>query len=621
MRRLILNLSLLIVVPLYFFACSSGVKEFRFALISDTHITQNERAIDDLRRAVEQINNTEGLDFVLVTGDLTDKGDRESLQKTKDLLDELNIKFYIVPGNHETKWSESGSTDFGHIFGYERFKFEHNGYIFLGFNTGPIIRMMDGHVAPQDITWLEEEFSAAKKGTPFILVTHYPLQDGDVDNWYEVTDLARKYNVKAVLGGHYHSNRLLSYDGIPGILHRSSLRDKADGVGGYSILEMTSDSLLVYEQMIGQEPRQWGGYALNEKYYDIDNSGYMRPSDSVNVNYSDVSRVWLNEIGNTILSAPVLYNDMVYVTDDAGVVSCLSLKDGSLIWEYKTDNRIVGTAAVDKGVVVLGSADNYIYALNADDGELIWKFAAEEPVLGSVTIDNEVAYVGASDGCMRAFNIHSGDLIWEFDGVEGYIETKPLVYQDKVVFGAWDNYMYALDSSDGTLVWKWNDGRAGMLYSPAAVWPVGAHGKVFFTAPDRVMTAADINTGKTVWRTAQSTVRETIGLSEDQTKVYSKTMQDSVVCYSALGNRPVRLWAVDVQYGYDHAPSMPVEKDGVLFGSTKNGLIFALDASDGDVMWKHKVGNSIINTVVPLDNSSCLFTSGDGVVGLISTKE
>lgn len=38
-----------------------------------------------------------------------------------------------------------------------------------------------------------------------------------------------------------------------------------------------------------------------------------------------------------------------------------------------------------------------------------------------------------------------------------------------------------------------------------------------------------------------------------------------------------------------------------MFGSTKEGLIFALEAQTGKVLWKHKIGNSLISTVVPLN--------------------
>lgn len=616
-----ISILILIVISLLFFTVSLCGQSFRFALVTDLHITKDSLAYNDLKRTVEQINNTSDISFVLVTGDITEEGDRESLYKAKSLLDKLKVKYYIISGNHETKWSESGSTDFGHIFGSERFKFQYNGYTFLGFATGPIIRMMDGHVAPQDIAWLEKEFSSAKPDEPFILVTHYPLQDGDVDNWYEVTDVARKYNVKVVLGGHYHSNKLFFYDGIPGILNRSNLRDKSDKLGGYSIYDITGDSIIVYEQKIGQEIRKWGGYSLKKEYYTADNSLYKRPSDSVNQIYPQVHRKWMTKIGHTIYSSPVLYGKNIYVGDDAGFLTCLSLKDGRKIWDFKSGNRIVGTPAASNGIIVFGSADKNIYGLDASSGKLVWKYPVKEAVLGAVTIDNNIAYIGVGDHTMRALDIKTGKLMWEYSNVKGYIETRPLIYQGKLIFGAWDTNMYALDMHTGRLLWTWNNGLPRMHFSPAAVWPVAAYGKVFFSAPDRVLTAVNAETGKTVWRTTESMVRETIGLSADCTRIYSKTMQDSVVCYSAIVDEPKKIWSVNVSYGYDHAPSMPVEKDSVVFGSTKNGLIFALDAKNGTVLWKHKIGNSLINTVVPLNGTECLFTSSEGIVGVIFSRK
>ena len=159
-----------------------------------------------------------------------------------------------------------------------------------------------------------------------------------------------------------------------------------------------------------------------------------------------------------------------------------------------------------------------------------------------------------------------------------------------------------------------------MHFSSDAVWPVSANVKVFITDPKRSMTAIDLTTGETVWRTSQSMVRETIGLSIDQKRIYSKTMNDSIVCYSAISDTPQQIWATDVGFGYEHAPSMQVEKDGVMYGSTKNGLLFALDAFTGEIIWKHKVGNSLISTVVPIGNKRVLFTATGGEVGLLEWK-
>lgn len=593
--------------------------QFRFALITDLHITKTEPAVEDLQKAVNQINATDNLDFVLVTGDITEEGDRESLKKAKDALDKLNIPYYIIPGNHETTWTESGMTAFGDIFGGERFRFEYKGFLFLGFNTGPFIRMGDGHVVPQDISWLKEELKKHGKEKPVIIVTHYPLKDGDVDNWFDVTDAVRPYNIRMFVGGHYHSNREFSYDGIPGFLNRSTLRGK-EAVGGYSIYDITPDSILVYEHNIGEEPRQWASLSLSKKYYDEKGSADKYPDFSVNNEYPQVKPAWLVQTGVGIYSSPAVLDDKVYVGDDMGYLTCYRLKDGKKLWSFKSGHRIVGTPAASEQVIVFGSADKNIYGLHAKTGKLLWKVAATEPVLGAVTISDGMAYIGASDHTFRAIHIHTGVVAWAYNLVKGYIVAKPLVEGNKVIFGAWDNTLYALDKYTGKEIWKWTGGLTRMHFSPASVWPVAAHGKVFITDPQRALTAIDIETGETIYRTFQSVVRETIGLSEDKERIYSKTMNDSIVCFSTRAHTPDQLWTSNVAFGYEHAPSMPVEKDGVVFGSTKNGLMFGLEAKTGKVLWKHKVGNSLISTVVPLNEHRMLFTATGGEVGLLTGK-
>lgn len=606
--------------------------KFRFAQLTDIHFSPNNpNPTEDLLRSVAQINATDSIDFVLVTGDIAEEGDRATMERVKSCLDLLKTKYYVTLGNHETKWSDSGCTAFGEIFGSERFEFEHKGFLFLGFNSGPLMRMAYGHVVPQDIRWMTERMNVYNTGNcqlstinyplnkPVILVTHYPLMEGDVDNWYDVTDAIRPYNIRLIIGGHYHSNRNLRYDGIPGILMRSNLRDKEEKPG-YGIYEVTDDSILVYTQRIGEPKKQWAAFSLTQPYYDRNGKAEKYPDFSVNKTYPQVKEQWIVQTGAGIYCSPAPDKDKVFTGDDMGRLTAYSLKNGKKLWNFESGKRIVGTPAVSEGIVVFGSADRHIYGLNANDGNLLWKVETEEPVLGAVAIENGIAYIGASDHTFRAIDIHTGKVVWAYTAVKGYIETKPLITEDKVIFGAWDNTLYALNKADGKDLWKWTGGLTRMHFSPAAVWPVAANGKVFITDPQRAMTAIDLKTGDTVWRTFRSMVRETIGLSEDGERVYSKTMNDSIVCYSTQSDTPKELWASNVGFGYEHAPSMQVEKDGIMFGSTKEGLIFALEAKSGKVLWKHKTGNSLINTVVPLSGREVLFTATSGEVGLLKIK-
>ncbi len=147
-------------------------------------------------------------------------------------------------------------------------------------------------------------------------------------------------------------------------------------------------------------------------------------------------------------------------------------------------------------------------------------------------------YIGSSEGKFRALDLLSGKLQWQFDGLGGFVETRPLIYDGKVIFGSWDQHLYALDARTGKLAWKWKGDKPGTMLAPAACWPIASQGKVFIVAPDRKMTAIDAKTGEQIWRTAAYMVRESIGLSEDQSRFYVRAMQDFMYAFStsASGN-------------------------------------------------------------------------------------
>ena len=133
----------------------------------------------------------------------------------------------------------------------------------------------------------------------------------------------------------------------------------------------------------------------------------------------------------------------------------------------------------------------------------------------------------------------------------GFVETKSLIYRDKVIFGARDTYLYALNKKDGTLAWKWANENPGLLYSPAVCLPVTANDKVFIIAPDRFMTAIDSKTGETVWRSNAHKLRETIGISEDGQKIYARCMEDTLLAFSSDSQSQELTWATSCGYGYD----------------------------------------------------------------------
>lgn len=589
--------------------------EFRFAQLTDIHLSRSNKApLEDLQRSVDEINSLTDIDFVLITGDITEAGDYQSLMTAKQEFDRLNVPYYVTSGNHETTWSESGCTDFDKVFGSNRFAFQFQDVFFVGFNSGPVLKMADGHVAPQDITWAKQQLDNLSADTRVIAVTHYPLKDGDVDNWYDVTDLFRQYNTQCIIGGHYHRNLLFDCDGIADVLCRSNLRGKAD-INGYSIISVGPDSIRFAEKVIGEQEAQWLSLPLRNAEYGTPNQE-LRPDYSVNQQFPNVQEVWRLPIGVGIYAAPARNGNHVYVGDDYGVFYCVDFQTGNIRWTFKTGSRIDCTPACADGKVIFGSTDGYIYCLNEKNGRLCWKYKTGAAVMGCPVIatiqGKKAVMIGGSDGCFRALTVNKGKSLWCFDQLKGYCISRPCIYNDKVYFGAWDCFFYAIRIQDGSLAWKWSNGSSNDKFSPAAVWPVASNGKVFIVAPDRVFTCLNAETGDVVYRTAKHKVRENIGISEDGNTIYSRCMWDSVQAMDARSSEPVDIWSINAGYGYEHDPSMMICTDGIIIFGTKNGMMYGIKGEDGTILWQHKIGNCVVNTICPVSGRECLITSSDG---------
>ena len=91
-------------------------------------------------------------------------------------------------------------------------------------------------------------------------------------------------------------------------------------------------------------------------------------------------------------------------------------------------------------------------------------------------------------------------------------------------------------------------------------------------------------------------------------------MNDSVLAYDVTGSLPALKWKVNAEYGYDHNPTMMVERNGVVVFATKNGEVVAVNAADGSVKWRHKIGNATINTLTPVGSADWVVTTVDGLV-------
>ena len=596
-------------------ACLSYTPTLTFAVLSDTHLGSFDYAWDDINQAIDDINRNPDIAFVVVAGDITEFGTDKEIEATRSVLERLSKEYLFVPGNHDTNWSENGCTSFDKIMGGSQFSYKYHGILFLGISSGPYMRMGNSQAPREDIEWLRKQLAATDVHTPIVFVIHAPLGRG-VSNSDEIIDLLKTRNIQLVISGHTHNNRVLDYEGIPGVTVRSNLR-REDPCGGYTIVTIENDQVTFAERRPCEDTLRapWGVVEWTNYDHSQDATRSVRRDYATeNRQFSQASVSWMIQDESDIASGATYNDGIVFYTNTIGQIKALDAQNGKTIWTYQTDDKIFSEPTVYDGNLFVGSTDRHIYCLNALNGALVWKCETSYPVLATpmVTQDGWL-YVGGGNGNVYAIDAQTGQRRWTFEHGAGYIEARAVVWGDNVYIGCWGAEFYAINRFTGALTWKYAPGLNRYL-SPGACWPVVHHGKVFVQSSDKWLYCFDANSGDIIWKSLDANGRESIGLSPDGQTLYVKSTRDKVVAIDTQGNSYNPIWETDCGFGSEVGPTRITATAKYVYIPTANGQVYNLDKTTGKVLWRHHFSPALISSITVVSEGQIVVTTMDGKV-------
>lgn len=564
----------------------------QFALLTDLHVSPgnaNERA---LVRIIDEINHS-GLPFVIITGDITNQGSNDELMNMKRLLSRFTKPWYLIPGNHETTWSQSAVGEYYRLFGQDRFFFQRGNLLFVGYNTGPYMKMGDGHVKREDILWLDSILTKKSvKGTRLFTFAHYPLVENDMGNAREVVKVLKKHNAIAAFCGHGHAYHDMIFGNLKGIMARSTFLGQDTLSAGYTIVRLSSDSVFVNEKQPGEPARVRFAFSMDasKKMKAEKRTAYKQKlprGTSISLLFQDKA---------SIFTGVAVNDSSLYFANSLGEIKSLSKLTGKMIWHYSTGYSLYSTPVCAQGSVMVPAVDSVIYSFSAGNGHVRWKVKTGSPVVADGVAADGKLYQGGYKSFF-CIDVASGHVDWRFTDIGNYCQARPAITDGRVIFGAWDTHLYCLNRQTGAMEWKWNNGKAQNLYSPADCVPVVSHNKVIVVAPDRYMTAFDLTDGHQLWRSNRYQVRESQGISEDGKTVFAKLMTGQLLAVFADSAAFTPAWVVDTDLGsgYEHAPCPILVKGRIVFLGSRNGEVVAVDQNSRKILWRYKCGNSEVN--------------------------
>ena len=205
-----------------------------------------------------------------------------------------------------------------------------------------------------------------------------------------------------------------------------------------------------------------------------------------------------------------------------------------------------GKVFVISGTSDMSGGSAGLVALNESTGDTLWNIAIPKTVSGSwasPAYDDSMVFVGTSEfGC---YDAETGEKIWNYSDITGSVNGGPAIADGMVVFSDWSGLCYyCFDEYKGNLLWSFR-----VSATPQSV-PVYADGKFYFTCYTKAY-CVDAVTGKEIW-------------SVDTTDI-----------------------------SVDNLCGTPAYKNGILYLASYDfygpGEIFAMNASDGSVIWRHDI--------------------------------
>ncbi len=202
-----------------------------FAFIGDT-----QRFYDETNQIIQHINQNPAIEFVIISGDLTDFGLNLEFEEMLSVLKRLKSPFLSVIGNHDLLYN--GEFVYREMFGEFDYSFYYKDFKFIMANTNSREYGFSGNIPRID--WLNEQLQDTSSYKNAIVVGHMAPFQTDFDPNLEMNfanTLSKWDKTLLSMNGHNHDySESQPYD--DGITYLNSF---STGKGRYIIVSIWKD--------------------------------------------------------------------------------------------------------------------------------------------------------------------------------------------------------------------------------------------------------------------------------------------------------------------------------------------------------------------------------------------
>lgn len=315
---------------------------------------------------------------------------------------------------------------------------------------------------------------------------------------------------------------------------------------------------------------------------------------------------------------PVVVGGDLYVGSAAGeALYRLSRRDGSVLQSYPASASVQAEPLIADDRVYFTDTGGSTWCY-ATDGTLVWEHQGGAPILVRPTLDGGRLYVTNVDGLAVALDAATGALVWRYQRPPDltreaeltlYAAPPAVVADGTAYLGFSDGYVVAADAARGDILWEKSVGEG--TYPDLVAAPVVLDGVLFASGYFAPFAAVDTGTQNEQWKLPYGAAHAPLLAWRGEEAVLYHPGTDGVL-HAVVARTGEVLWEWDS--GTHGALTTPVLTDAGLFLGSSAGQVYLVDPSTGVRTWEYheRVRLQGVSSPPTVDGRQVLFVTSAG---------
>jgi len=291
-------------------------------------------------------------------------------------------------------------------------------------------------------------------------------------------------------------------------------------------------------------------------------------------------------------------------------------KNPVLKWVYKSELRTASSPLIVDGTAYWSDRRGRIQGVD-NEGNLCFTYAFETAIDAIPVIDDDVLYIGRIDGVISALSLSAKDTVWNYE-TDGQILASPNIIdadgRKVLVCGSYDNYLYTLDSRNGTEISRIETGY--YINGAVALW----QGYVIFGGCDAWIRMVDCRSGiQTDSMEVEAYIPSSPAVRGDYCYI-ADYVGNIYEIYLKNGKFERTRKIVSSQSANSAFVSVPAVSDKTLFIVSDDRYVYAINRADGVVNWKYLLKGNTGESSPVVCRDQVIVCTKTGIVSILNAK-